>query len=57
MPDFGFLNAGETLDNARRIIRSVRLPIIVDVDTGYGNPLSVWRLVNDLQACGEPEYF
>ncbi len=52
MPDFGFLNAGETVDNARRIIRSVKLPVIVDVDTGYGNPLSVWRLVNDLQACG-----
>ena len=57
MPDFGFLNAGETLDNARRIIRSVRLPIIVDVDTGYGNPLSVWRLVNDLQACGAAGIF
>jgi carboxyvinyl-carboxyphosphonate phosphorylmutase len=52
MPDFGFLNAGETLDNARRIIRSVSLPVIVDVDTGYGNPLTVWRIVNDLLACG-----
>ena len=57
MPDFGFLNAGETIDNARRIIRSVKLPIIVDVDTGYGNPLSVWRLVNDLQACGAAGIF
>ena len=57
MPDFGFLNAGETLDNARRIIRSVKLPIIVDVDTGYGNPLSVWRLVNDLQSCGAAGIF
>ncbi|MFL6362849.1 MAG: isocitrate lyase/phosphoenolpyruvate mutase family protein, partial [Nitrososphaeraceae archaeon] len=23
MPDYGFLNAGETIDNARRIIRAV----------------------------------
>lgn len=52
LPDFGFLNAGETLDNARRIIRSVSLPVIVDVDTGYGNPLTVWRIVNDLLAYG-----
>jgi carboxyvinyl-carboxyphosphonate phosphorylmutase len=52
MPDFGFLNAGETLENARRIIRSVSLPVIVDVDTGYGNPLTVWRIVNDLLAYG-----
>ena len=24
MPDFGFLNAGENIENARRIIRSVK---------------------------------
>ncbi|MCD6037738.1 MAG: phosphonomutase-like enzyme [Nitrososphaeraceae archaeon] len=35
MPDYGFLNAGETIDNARRIIRSVNVPVLVDVDTGY----------------------
>src|SRR3954454_10110941 len=43
MPDFGFLNAGETVDNARRIIRAVNIPVIIDIDTGYGNPLTVWR--------------
>ena len=29
MPDFGFLNAGENIENARRIIRSVSLPVIM----------------------------
>src|SRR5688500_3284015 len=43
MPDYGFLNAGETMDNARKIVRAVNVPVIVDIDTGYGNPLSVWR--------------
>lgn len=57
MPDFGFLNAGETLDNARRIIHSVNLPVIVDGDTGYGNPLSVWRLVRDLESTGAAGIF
>lgn len=57
MPDFGFLNAGETIDNARRIVRSVNLPVIVDVDTGYGNPLTVWRTVNDLIAYGASGIF
>lgn len=57
LPDFGFLNAGETIDNARRIIRSVNLPVIVDVDTGYGNPLTVWRTVNDLIAYGASGIF
>lgn len=57
LPDFGFLNAGETIDNARRIIRSVNLPVIVDIDTGYGNPLTVWRTVNDLIAYGASGIF
>src|SRR5436309_12521168 len=57
MPDFGFLNAGENIENARRIIRSVDLPVIVDVDTGYGNPLTVWRTVNDLIAYGASGIF
>lgn len=57
MPDFGFLNAGENIENARRIIRSVDLPVIVDVDTGYGNPLTVWKVVNDLVAYGAAGIF
>lgn len=57
MPDFGFLNAGETVDNARRIIRAVNVPVLVDADTGYGNPLNVWRLVRDLEAFGAAGIF
>lgn len=57
MPDFGFLNAGETVDNARRIIRAVSVPVLVDADTGYGNPLNVWRLVQDLEALGAAGIF
>ncbi|HSL13756.1 MAG TPA: oxaloacetate decarboxylase [Nitrososphaeraceae archaeon] len=52
MPDFGFLNAGETLENAKRIINSVNIPILVDIDTGYGNPLNVWKIVKDLERIG-----
>src|SRR5881296_260054 len=57
MPDFGFLNAGETVDNARRIIRAVKVPVLVDADTGYGNPLNVWRLVHDLESLGAAGIF
>lgn len=57
MPDYGFLNAGETLDNARKIVRAVNIPVIVDIDTGYGNPLSVWRIVKDLEAMGASGIF
>ena len=57
MPDFGFLNAGETLENAKRIISSVNIPILVDIDTGYGNPLNVWKIVKDLERIGAKGIF
>lgn len=57
MPDFGFLNAGETLENAKRIINSVNIPILVDIDTGYGNPLNVWKIVKDLERIGAKGIF
>lgn len=57
MPDFGLLNAGETFDNARRIIRAVSMPVLVDIDTGYGNPLNVWRLVRELESLGAAGIF
>jgi methylisocitrate lyase len=57
MPDFGLLNSGETVDNAQRIIRSVHIPVIIDIDTGYGNPLNVWRMVHDLEDMGAAGIF
>jgi methylisocitrate lyase len=57
MPDFGLLNAGETLDNAKRIISAVDVPVLVDADTGYGNPLNVWKLVRDLEKMGAAGIF
>jgi carboxyvinyl-carboxyphosphonate phosphorylmutase len=57
MPDYGLLNAGETIDNARRIVQAVNVPVLVDADTGYGNPLNVWRLVRDLQNLGAAGIF
>lgn len=57
MPDYGFVGAYETIENARRICRAVSVPVIVDCDTGYGNALSVWKLVNELQKAGASGMF
>jgi 2-methylisocitrate lyase-like PEP mutase family enzyme len=51
-PDFGLLTQTEVVDRARHICGSVGIPIIVDADTGYGNPLNVYRTVKDLIAAG-----
>ncbi|MFQ5573575.1 MAG: oxaloacetate decarboxylase [Nitrosopumilaceae archaeon] len=57
MPDFGFIGSAETVDNAKRICRAVSVPVIVDADTGYGNALSVWKLVKELEAAGASGIF
>jgi len=57
MPDYGFIGSTETVENARRICRAVNVPVIVDADTGYGNALSVWKLVNELESAGAAGMF
>src|SRR6478609_5202658 len=51
-PDLGLLTQTEIVDQARRVCGSVKIPILVDADTGYGNPLNVIRTVNELIAAG-----
>ena len=56
-PDFGFLTQTEMADTARAVCRVSRAPVIVDADTGYGNPLNVMRTVCDLQDAGAAGVF
>ena len=44
-PDFGLLTQTEVLDAAARIVAAVDLPVLVDIDTGYGNAFNVERTV------------
>jgi len=52
LPDLGFITGTEMLENARHIARSVGLPVVADVDTGYGNAINVIRTVQDFEAAG-----
>lgn len=49
-PDFGYLTASEMIAAAKRIADSVSIPLIADMDTGYGNPLNVIRTVEEITA-------
>ncbi|MFI5378159.1 MAG: oxaloacetate decarboxylase [Tepidisphaerales bacterium] len=51
-PDMGLLTQTEIVDQARRVCGSVGIPILVDADTGYGNPLNVVRTVKLMIAAG-----
>jgi methylisocitrate lyase len=40
------------IETARRVVRSVRVPVIVDGDTGHGGVVNVQRLVREVVALG-----
>jgi len=50
--DAGLTTMSEVVVRARDIINSVSIPVIVDADTGYGNPINVQRTVTQLEQAG-----
>lgn len=56
-PDFGYLTQTEMGDTARRVCRLTPQPVLVDADTGYGNPLNVLRTVELYHAAGAAGLF
>lgn len=57
LPDAGLLSLTEVVDNARRICASVSIPVIVDIDTGFGNPVGVQRAVSEVIKAGVAGFF
>jgi 2-methylisocitrate lyase-like PEP mutase family enzyme len=51
-PDIGLLTMSEMVDNVRRISDAVDIPLIADADTGYGNPVNVYRTVKEYAKAG-----
>ncbi len=51
-PDVGLLGLGEMVDNARRIVDVVDVPVVADADTGYGNAINVVRTVAAYERAG-----
>src|SRR6516225_4201180 len=51
-PDLGLLTMSEMVQNVRAIAHAVEVPVICDADTGYGNPVNVWRTVREYEEAG-----
>ena len=51
-PDFGLLTMSETMDRVRHIVDAVSVPVVADMDTGYGNPLNTARTVRECVQAG-----
>jgi len=52
LPDYGLLTLTEMAGQAGRMARAVRIPVIADADTGYGNELNVTRTIQEYEAAG-----
>lgn len=47
LPDAGLMTLTEMAENARRIAAAVKVPVIADADTGFGNAVNVVRTVEE----------
>ncbi|MDD3252256.1 MAG: isocitrate lyase/PEP mutase family protein [Lachnospiraceae bacterium] len=47
LPDYGLITMTENLELVKRINDNTSLPLIVDIDDGYGSPMNVYRTVKE----------
>jgi len=52
LPDYGLMSLAEMVQRARTMAAAISIPLIADADTGYGNPLNVYRTVREYEAAG-----
>jgi methylisocitrate lyase len=48
LPDLGMIYSNEVADRARELIRASGLPVLVDIDTGFGGILNVARTAKEM---------
>jgi methylisocitrate lyase len=52
MPDIALITLTEMAQQARYVARAVKLPVVADADTGYGETLNVVRTVEEFEQAG-----
>jgi methylisocitrate lyase len=52
VPDLGLMTMSEVIERARQVVAAVKIPVIADADTGYGNALNVVRTVREFERAG-----
>lgn len=51
-PDIGLTTLSEVAQRGRQIARTTKLPSIIDIDTGFGEPMSATRTVQEMIEMG-----
>ena len=52
LPDLGMTSLQDVAEDARRITAATPLPLLVDIDTGWGHAFNIARTVNELSRAG-----
>jgi methylisocitrate lyase len=52
LPDLGVTTLGDVLEDARRITAATDLPLLVDVDTGFGSAFNIARTIREMERAG-----
>src|SRR5436190_3404988 len=52
LPDLGVTTLNDVLEDARRITSVTRLPLLVDIDTGWGSAFGIARTIREMEKAG-----
>ena len=52
LPDLGITSLHDVVEDARRITAASDLPLLVDIDTGFGNALNIARTIKEMIRAG-----
>jgi methylisocitrate lyase len=52
LPDLGVTSLNDVLEDAARITAACPLPLLVDIDTGWGTELTIGRAIRELERAG-----
>ncbi len=52
LPDLGVTSLNDVVDDAVRITAACSLPLLVDIDTGWGTELTIQRAIRELERVG-----
>ena len=52
LPDLGMTSLNDVLEDVRRITAATGVPLLVDIDTGWGGAFNIARTIRDMTAAG-----
>jgi 2-methylisocitrate lyase-like PEP mutase family enzyme len=52
IPDIGLVTMSESIERAVQVVSAIKIPIIADADTGYGNAVNLVRSVREFERAG-----